>query len=128
MLDSCPGVSRFVYDEIFDSDSERSVSLRCNLIFDGGGVAGNGRGTGETGGFGSFLCVLNGVFDLGGGLDTSTEPEGGVGNSKASECTETAVFVGVFVRSETEIPRPGVAMSEEPTSSFGELEGCPRVT
>lgn len=76
-----------MYEEIIDSDSERSVSLRCSLIPGGGGVAGKGRMLGEGGGLGSFLCVLSGVLgrkeglviigaDLGAGVGESIAEAG----------------------------------------------------
>lgn len=80
---------------MIDSDNERSVSLRCNFMLGGGGVAGRGLSFGDTGGFGSFLCVPSGVFGLIEGLGIPSVFGAGVGDKRAAEVVAGAAFVGV---------------------------------
>lgn len=81
---------------MIDSDNERSVSFRCNLMLGGGGVAGKGLSFGDGGGFGSFLCVPRGLFGRSAGLGAGPDFGAGVGDSNADAVAAATDFVGVW--------------------------------
>lgn len=97
---------------MIDSDNERMVSPRWSLAF-GGVWGGKGLGLRESGGFGSFLCVANGVFGLAGGLIAV----GGSGEDAESNAVAVADATSLLGVCGSDIPRPGGVL-------HAALEGC----